>query len=261
MLIDSHAHVNLPIEKHIDLMNREGINKTILFSTTVHPENAKNLEEFKGEMNKLNKIISGETSPIDAKIASINELVKVIRKYPSRFCGASSVPLGMNYKDTTSFIENYIIKNELVGLGEFTIPNGEVFLLKNIFKASKEFSDLPIWIHCLFPLTLNDIKEIIRLYDEYPDIPVIIGHLGGANWMEVIEAIKERKKLYMDLSASYTAVALSMAINEIQDKCLFSTDLPYGNLTIDKFSIEQLCKDETARNNILGDNARKLFKI
>lgn len=41
MIIDSHAHVVLPVEKHIEMMDSSGIDKTILFSTLVHPEKVK----------------------------------------------------------------------------------------------------------------------------------------------------------------------------------------------------------------------------
>ena len=54
MIIDSHAHVVLPIEKHIKMMDESGIDKTVLFSTLVHPEKSSNVKEFTTEMNKLN---------------------------------------------------------------------------------------------------------------------------------------------------------------------------------------------------------------
>ncbi|WP_242851360.1 hypothetical protein [Clostridium sp. DMHC 10] len=60
MIIDSHAHVVLPVEKHIELMDEAGIDKTILFSTSMHPELAQNLEEYEKELNKLYDIILGK---------------------------------------------------------------------------------------------------------------------------------------------------------------------------------------------------------
>jgi hypothetical protein len=33
MIIDSHSHVYLPVEKHLEIMNKEDIDKTILFPT------------------------------------------------------------------------------------------------------------------------------------------------------------------------------------------------------------------------------------
>lgn len=71
MIIDSHVHVVLPVEKHIALMDEAGVDKTILFSTSIHPEVATYLDEFEKELNKLYEIISGNKNSIEAKITSI----------------------------------------------------------------------------------------------------------------------------------------------------------------------------------------------
>jgi len=38
MIIDSHSHVFLPVEKHLEIMGNDGIDKTVLFPTIIHPE-------------------------------------------------------------------------------------------------------------------------------------------------------------------------------------------------------------------------------
>lgn len=98
MLIDSHAHVILPVEKHIALMDEAGVDKTILFSTSIHPEITEDLNEFERELNKLYEIISGKKNSIERKIASIKEQNEVINKYPSRFYGFGNVPIGLDYE-------------------------------------------------------------------------------------------------------------------------------------------------------------------
>ena len=49
MIIDSHEHVILPTEKQLENMDKGGVDKTILFTTTPHPEKAHNLKEFEQE--------------------------------------------------------------------------------------------------------------------------------------------------------------------------------------------------------------------
>lgn len=46
MIIDSHAHVILPVEQQLALMESAGVERTVLFSTRVHPEQAADLEAF-----------------------------------------------------------------------------------------------------------------------------------------------------------------------------------------------------------------------
>ncbi|XYJ23876.1 hypothetical protein ACSE3M_06430 [Bacillus velezensis] len=92
MIIDSHAHVVLPVEKHIEMMDSSGIDKTILFSTLVHPEKSESYDEFIQEMDVLNQILNNEINPLEARSKALEELRDAIAKYPDRFIGFGSVP-------------------------------------------------------------------------------------------------------------------------------------------------------------------------
>ncbi len=261
MIIDSHAHVVLPSDNHLSLMNEAGVNKTILFSTSIHPENASRLNEYEVELDTLYKIISGKVNSIDSKISAIEEQCRIIDQHPSKFYGFGTVPVGLDYKDTSSWIEKYVVKNKFIGLGEFTLPPGQIKLLDSVFQASTNFKNLPIWIHAFWPLTLDDIKEIFILAKKYPNVPTIIGHLGGTNWLEVIKMAKETSNVYIDLSATFTMVALKMAIQELPEKTLFSSDLPYGDLVSSRFTIERACKNDAIKKQVLGGNIATLLKL
>lgn len=47
MIIDGHSHVTLPIQEHIIAMDAAKVDKTVLFSTTFHPEAAKITKHIK----------------------------------------------------------------------------------------------------------------------------------------------------------------------------------------------------------------------
>ena len=188
MIIDGHSHVIIPTERHIRLMDDNGIDKTILFSTSVHPENVSNANELKVEMQKLNDIISGKRNAIDARKASMQELRNTINKFPKRFIGFASVPVGLDYNETMNYIENQFMGFNFLGFGEFTLASGQTRLLESIFKASSDRKKLPIWIHAFNPLVLSDIKEIAELAKSYSNVPVILGHIGGSNWLESLDA-------------------------------------------------------------------------
>lgn len=262
MIIDGHSHVTLPIKNHIETMNAAKVDKTVLFSTTFHPETAHNFNEVKTSMEFLNDLLAGKKgSMIEARQKSISELVEAIKLFPNRYIGFGNVPVGLELNATLQYVDNYIYKNHLSGMGEFTLASGQVHLLNNIFIASEEFENLPIWIHAFYPLTISDIKEISKFAKSFPKTPVILGHLGGTNWIETVALVKEISNLYLDTSAYFSTLVLSNIINEIPQKCLFGVDGPFGDLQLSIDTIIKFAKTSSIASEVLGENISKLLKI
>lgn len=262
MIIDGHSHLTLPIQEHITTMNAAKIDKTVLFSTTFHPETSKNFTEVKASMEFLNNLLSGKNgSMIEARKKSVAELVEAIKLYPNRYIGFGTVPIDIELNATLDYVDKVIVKNRLSGMGEFTIGSGQINLLKNIFIASEEFHNLPLWIHAFFPLNFFDIKEISELAKMYPQTPVILGHLGGNNWLETVQLVKEIPNLYLDTSAYYSTFVLEKIINEIPYKCLFGVDRPFGDIQLSKDAILKFSKTKTIADAVLGENIAKLLKL
>lgn len=262
LIIDGHSHVILPVEKHIQIMNNAGVDKTILFSTSIHPENAGNLQNLKYEMRKLSAIVSGKTSSsVDAKRKSIEELMNIIQSYPDRYVGFGNVPTGLSENETNIFVEENIANNKLAGIGELTPASRQIQSLKTIFESSLTFGVLPLWIHAFNPLILQDIKEIAELCKTFSDIPVILGHMGGSNWMTAIELATEIPNLYLDTSAYFSTLVLKIVINELPEKCIFGVDMPFGDLQLSLDAVKKICKDSSIADAVLGNNIAKLLKL
>lgn len=194
MIVDSHEHLILPTEMQIKKLKEAGVDKAILFTTTPHPEKANTMQEFKNEMSVLFKVLSGEKNhKNDTKRMenNINDLIEVLKKYPNKFYGFGPVPLGLNLDETISWIEKYIVLNNLKDVEEFTPGNDEqVKQLETIFQALENYSYLPIWIHTFYPVTSNGINILMKLTKKYSKVSVIFGHIGGYNWMNVIDFVK-----------------------------------------------------------------------
>lgn len=167
----------------------------------------------------------------------------------------------MEYDATLKYIEEQILKNNLVGMGEFTLGSGQTGLLQNIFQSSCEFGYLPIWIHAFFPIRLQDIIEITRLARQYPHTPVILGHLGGCNWLETLELVREIPNLYLDTSAFYSTFILGVIMNELPQKCIFGVDSPFGDLQLSKEAVIKVSKSPAVIDAVLGDNICKILKL
>lgn len=258
MIIDSHAHVILPTERQILIMEEVEVDKTILFSTTPHPEKANDLKSLEKELSTLNNILGSSVS-VNERIENIKSITailkKVIDRNPSKFIGFGLVPLSLNYNKTSEWINNNIVKNNFYGLREFSPTSGQVKNLEIIFQVSNELGHLPIWVHTFYALNFDDIIELIQLAKKYPKVPLILRHMGGIHWIDGIKFAKENN------TAIYTILAPTMAIKELPERALFSSDAPYGNPQLFRKMIEMISPDKKVSEQVLGGNILKLLKL
>lgn len=261
MVVDSHAHVMLPPERQIQLMTEAGVDRTILFTSTIHPETAVSLESFEAELNKLYNILNGLTNPFNERIRAIEELSAVISANPLKYIGFGSIPLGLSYDETLSWIDKYILANNFRGIGELTPGSGKVSQLEPLFCSSMEVGYLPLWVHTFMPLNFEDIKDLLTLAQKYPDVPIILGHLGGINWLDTLKAVRDISNVCLDLSATFTTMAPSFAIKEYPERCFFSSDAPYCSPLTARNIIEQIVSDQHVLEHVLGGNIARLLDI
>ncbi|HWP96013.1 MAG TPA: amidohydrolase family protein [Syntrophomonadaceae bacterium] len=187
--------------------------------------------------------------------------MKAINAYPDRFRGFGRVPLKMSLEETVQWIEEKVKGVGFLGLGEFTLTPGEASGLEVVFEASAHLGSLPLWIHTFHPLGLEDIRVINDLSRRFPGVPVILGHLGGTNWMQAIYLARDNTELYLDLSAAFTIFAPTMAIKELPERTLFSSDAPYGDPYLVKKMLERITPDKFVRERVLGDNIAELLNL
>jgi len=261
MVIDSHAHVIFPPERQIQLMAEAEVDCTILFTSTIHPETSTNLDSFETELNKLYDILNGVTNPLNERIRAIKELTTVIERNPEKYIGFGSIPSGLSYNENLEWIDKYIVANSFWGIGELTPSSGTISQIEPLFRASLEFGNLPLWVHTFMPLNYEDIKELLLLAKMYPTVPLILGHLGGVNWLNTLKAVKDIPNAYLDLSATFTTMAPSFAIKEYPERTFFSSDAPYCSPLTARTIIEQLVKDRYVMEQVLGGNISRLLKI
>jgi uncharacterized protein len=261
MIIDSHSHVILPVEKHLDIMAKEGIDKTVLFSTSIHPENAANYSEYKKELTQLHKIISGEVNSIDSRINAINELKQITNAYPDKFVGFGPYPLGLDLTQTEDWINKYIIENSFKGIGELTVSEGQINKTENVFKSISDYGKYPLWFHTFNPLTLKDINELLDYAKKYPNVIVILGHGAGSFWLNILEEIVDLKNVYFDISASFTTHSVKIASELIPERVLFSVDMPYNSPAVMKKIVDESINDNNIKKLILAENIKNLLDI
>jgi uncharacterized protein len=256
MIVDSHAHVSLPIGEYIGIMDEAGIDRAVLFATSVHPENAPDADAFEAEIGRLNRVVLAGMTAHDARAAAMGELVETVGRHKARFYGFCSVPAGLSHEETHRWVEGY---PHCVGIGEVAVPPGSVGSLSAIFAVAGDFGNLPVWVHAFAPLEMADIHDLVGLAARHPSVPVILGHLGGLNWLETIKLAKSQKNVYLDLSATFTRFAPLFAVRELPDRVLFGSDYPYGDPYALKVGLDRVIRDEGARERVMGGNLLSLL--
>ena len=263
MIIDSHEHIFSNINEQLALMDKGGIDKTILFSTTIHPENAHNSLELKDEMNKLTKVLSGTLKGeerLNMQRKSNEDVIEAVKNNPDRFMGFGAVPTELSEDDTAKWIEKYIVNSNLLGAGEFTPGSIEaVTNLEKVFKVLCDYPDYPMWIHTFHPVDMEKLKILMNMCEKYPKVKVIFGHLGGPNWQSVIEFAKHEPQVYLDFSAVFSTIQIKAAAWELPGKCLFASDAPMGDPDIYRYMIEKTIDDKAVVKGVLGENIMRLL--
>ena len=169
---------------------------------------------------------------------------------------------GVELEETEKWMDTQITSNSLYGIGEFT-PGSEqqIKQLETIFQALMATKIYPVWVHTFHLVTVDGIKLLMSLCEQYPGIPVIFGHLGGSNWMDVIKFAKEHGNVYLDLSAAFVSIATRMALAELPERCLYSSDAPYGEPYLYRQLIEFVSPDKRATEMALGENISRLLEL
>lgn len=261
MVIDSHAHVMIPSQRQLQLMEEAKVDYTILFTSTIHPETATNMAAFEAELNSLYDILNGVKNPTNERIHAIGELKRTIEENPTKYLGFGSIPFGLSYQQNLEWITRYVLANSFRGIGELTPGSGQVPQLEPLFMASREVGNLPLWVHTFMPLDFEDIKELLFLARNYPTVPVILGHLGGIHWLNTLKAVRDLPNVYLDLSATFTTIAPSFAIKEYPERTFFSSDAPYSSPLTARTIIEQIVSDQYILEQVLGGNIARLLNI
>jgi hypothetical protein len=101
----------------------------------------------------------------------------------------------------------------------------------------------------------------MELCQKYVSVPVIFGHMGGSNWMEVIAFARENRNVYLDLSAAFTPLSVKTALMEIPERCLFGSDAPYGEPYLVRQLIEYVSPTPEVAIMALGENIVNLLKL
>ncbi|HEY1407193.1 MAG TPA: amidohydrolase family protein [Spirochaetota bacterium] len=262
MIIDSHQHAFSDIAAQIALNRSAGLTKSILFPTRVHPEIATSLGEFTREFEMLKRNLAGGAIVADTFIRAIDETADAVAHHPEDFSGFGICPVGMSEQDTAQWIETHITGKGLSGIGEVTFTPGNATSIEPIIRYLHETGGvLPVWVHTFNPATLRDIEDLVSLGVKYPSAKIVLGHGGGYHWLETLSMTKDKPNLWIDLSAQFSVLPVKYFAQEIPDRTLFSSDLPFGDPEIGIVTLRKVISDRSVLEKVLHENAARLIGI
>ncbi|MFI6444169.1 amidohydrolase family protein [Kitasatospora sp. NPDC050543] len=262
MIFDCHQHVILPTSAQIAAMDEAGIDRTVLLSTLPHIERAGDIASFKQEMSVLGRVLQGEA---DGREKPSAELREALAEGGERFVAFGKVPVGLPYEDTVKALQQEVLDPGYAGVGELTFGADEAAGLEPVFRAVAEAAvgsrALPLLVHGFAPQTAGDIRVTADLARRFPSVPVVVGVLGGLNWLETIELVKEIPNLYLDLASSFVSLAPRLAAAEIPERCLFGSNTPFADMYSNRVLIERMVPDRAARDRVMGENLAELLGL
>ena len=261
MIIDAHSHVHDPAEDHIVLLDDAGVDRAVLFDTRPHPERAHGLVSLRREMAALDEAIGGRAAGIEGYRTAWQELDKALVTYPDRFIGFRSVPLDLAPHLIAEMVDRDVVGRGLRGIGELTPPPGRADLVEPVMRAAADHGELPVVVHGFAPTTAEDLRTLAGLASAYPSVPLVISQLGGLNWMDAIELVRDMPSMFLELSTANVIFAVRLAIQEIPDRTLFGSDAPYGDPALARATVERVTSPGEVRDQVLGGTAARLLGL
>ena len=237
MIIDSHTHigdfplfgVKLAAHELISIMNESNVQSALVFTTP----NSITLEAVKKHGDRLHGMVWINPHLGDKAVELVD---KAIVQWG--FKGLKMHPL----------IDSFLPDQEIV----FPI----------IDRARKH--RVPVLFHCGHP-PWSLPWHIGNLADIYPDVPIILGHMGHGHIVYIngaIEIAEKHDNIILETSAMPMHSKIKEAIIKIgEHRVIFGSDVPFGHPGFEIKKVEVAGLSEKQRALVFEYNSRRIFNL
>lgn len=189
----------------------------------------------------------------------INEMMK---KYPDYVRGYFG--FNPNYSELYGSFDE-VLKNEGY-IGFKTLPDYYKTPIddgryKKLFETANEHS-LVLLVHTWGYSEYNDVDDMKKIVDSYPDIQLIMGHSSPNRLDDAIALAKSKKNVYLDLCDihRHSGIVAKMVNAVGSEKVLFGTDLPWYDPNYCLGSVLYADITDSDRDNIFYKNAGRIIR-
>ncbi|MER7467810.1 amidohydrolase family protein [Streptomyces sp. NPDC097981] len=262
MITDFHAHVTVDVPAQLARARQAGVGRTVLQSTRIHPEAPTTLDGLRAEFARLAAVIGGEAGPEEEFHAAMDELRDALDAHPGEAVALANLRLTTTpttASQARARLDDMLARPGFVGIGELTPAPGQAHLIEPALAVSADHGGVPVLVHGFAPNTADDLRTYASLAARYRTVPVVVGALGGLNWLELVDLARETPNLHIDLSSALQVFAVRAAVRELPERCLFGSNTPYGDVVAARHTVEAAVADPAVRDLVLGGNAARLL--
>ncbi len=237
MIIDSHTHlgsfpmfnVSLNADEMVSIMNQYSIRKSVVSALP----NELTLNAVKQYPDKLVGLVW--INPYDGDKAMKN-IDKAINRW--NFKGIKMHPL----------LDAYLPDQEIV---------------RPIMDQARKYQ-IPVLFHCGHP-PWSLPWHFGNLADTYPDVTIILGHMGHGHIVYInaaIEVAEKHENILLETSAMPMQSKIKEAVAKVgDDKVMYGSDMPFGHPAFEIKKVEVAGLTKKQLNLVLEENARRIFRL
>jgi uncharacterized protein len=183
------------------------------------------------------------------------------------------VYINMHYPELSlAEMEKYLRSDKFAGVkyqGEYSRATASAPENREAFDLLEKVYRKPLLIHSWgLPEHGNAVAyslpaQILELAREHPGLKIVMGHMGGTEWMDGIRAAEKVPNLYLDTCASYADQdKVAVAVRTLgAEKVLFGSGATEGSLVMQKAAILDANLTDTEKATVLCGAALKVFDL
>jgi predicted TIM-barrel fold metal-dependent hydrolase len=237
------------------------------------PQFAPNVDQIVAfmERHEVEKAILMSSMGIQYDFVTGNaELAEAIAPHDNLY---GYVYLNMHYPELSlQEIEKYLATDKFVGVkynGEYSRAAACAEENRAVFDLVEKQYHKPLLLHTWgLPEHGNAVayslpSQALQLAQDHPELTVIMGHMGGTEWMSAIRAAAQAPNLYTDMQSSIAdRDKVGVAVRELgAHKVLFGSGMVGFPLMMQKGAVLAADISVQDKEMVLRENARRLFGI
>lgn len=235
-IVDAHSHIRPPDR---------------LFEVEMSPD-------------QLKKLMERYSYDVCIIMSRDNEAVERAVKGSSKLL--ANVWINPKEKGSLGAAREYLGKENFVGvklhpLMDAYLPSDPV--LHPVMEVAEDF-DVPVQIHCGHP-PFSLPWSFEPLARNFPKVPIILLHMGHGHVVYIngaIEVAERNPNLYLETSGTTMHTKIKEAVKRVgSERVLYGDDIPCGHPSWELEKVRAAGLEDDDFKKLLGENARKLYKI